>query len=716
MSSEKRLSAKFQFAVTGIAVCVLWCSESQAVLAEHEHGTCPDYSQYQNLLDQGKSQVTPSSSPGWTGAPVNIRSRPAYDVGAFTHKFEQFSYKDPTLQQYILNGASSEDREDLEDALRWWSAADDRVRNAASSAESDYVHSLLLSRIADLKLVQSQHLSESVVALQLPYLTWQQSHEAALLDAPNQLMRSYLLKKRRFEEAAEYFRPLPTKTGKPFSKFLRENRYAVDPTGNRLPHTSILCHVPFPSNRMQTRLLSSLENCIGRNPSSEAESKLLLSEALSKYEESIRIRKGQPDNGSNAMCIMDLVKVSIIERALGHSTEAGKALKDAVKRITASAETNLPIYLFVDDVQASLLSSRLFYKLVSRELCTFALKNLTRSHVKVVEDELEHYCPKRWGASVIAAYADMGDKENTIRLFKAVGGDVFSQDANKGQIVEERFAIAQALIDVGAIDEFNEFVSKWETQALSEAPNNISVQAFHDSALASLYLHRGDRYEALRYLREFVRLANLLPAGDRGETQFRFQNFSALLKRIKTLSAKMISPGDVVAIKEVDELKLLSNEIATLKSQASHRLQKLECLELSDDLVRTAGHLANQGKYDEATKLFDAAIDIRTKNLGAYDSQTVDAQIQVARVLISAERLPSAAKRLELVTTSMRKAKVKDIDQFRMALEMYADVLSKVQQSAESDRIYAELRALVDDKTVPELEPVKLRGLEPSLL
>ena len=716
MSSGKRLSAKLQFAVTGFAVCVLWCSESQTAWAEHEHGACPDYSQYQNLLDQGKSQIAPGSSAGWTGAPVNMRSRPAYMLGAFTHTFEQFSYKDPTLQQYILNGASSEDRGDVEDALRWWSAADDRVSNAASSAESDYVHSLLLSRIADLKLVQSQHLRESVVAEQLPYLTWQQSHEAALLDAPNQLMRSYLLKKRRFEEAAEYSRSLPAKTGKPFSKVLRESGFAVDPTGKRLPHTSILCHVPFPSNRMQARLLSSLENCIGRHPSSEAESKLLLSEALSKYEESIRIRKRQPDNGSNAMCIMDLVKVSIIERALGHSTQAGKALKDAVKLITASAETNLPIYLFVDDVQASLLSSRLFYKLVSRELCTFALNDLTPSHVKVVEDELEHYCPKRWGATVIAAYADMGNKENTIRLFRKVGDDVFSPDTNKGSIVEERFSVAQALIDVGAINEFNEFVSKWKAHALSEAPDSISVQTFYNSALASLYLRKGDRFESLKYLREFVRLANLLPAGDRGETQYRLQNFSTLIEGIKTLSARTISNGDIAAIKEVDDLKLLSSEIATLKSQASHRLQKLECLELSDDLVRTAAHLASQGQYDRATKLLDAAIDIRTKNLGAHDSQTVDAQIQVARVLIGAERLPSAAAKLELVTTSMRKAKVKDIDQFRMALEMYADVLSKTQQSAESEEIYSELRALVDDKTVPELEPVKLRGLEPSLL
>jgi len=712
MSSGKLQNAIFRFAVTVFAVFGFCCSESKTAWAEHDHGACADYVQYQNLLNLGKSQLSTSNSPDWKGEPSKNRRAITFGHGALTHTFEQFSYIDPTLQQYVLNGASTEDRGDIENALRWWSAADDKVQKSESNAESKYVHALLLSRIADLKLIQSQHLSDSFELDQLPYLTWQKSNDVNALRVANDLVRAYLYKKQRDKEAAEIQSVYPTLPGKPWSGG------TLSPFSTRFNRMSILCHVPFPSARMQSKLLNCLENCKlkGTDALSKAENKLLLSDALSKYEESIRIRKEQPDNGSNAICIMDLVKASIIERAFGDSTKAGKALEDAVKRITASAETDLPIYMFVDDVQASLLSSRLFYKLVSRELCTFALKDLTPSHVKVVEDELEHYCPKRWGATVIAAYADMGNKENTIRLFRKVGDDVFSPDTNKGSIVEERFSIAQALIDVGAINEFNEFVSKWKAHALSEAPDSISVQAFYNSALASLYLCKGDRFESLKYLREFVRLANLLPAGDRGETRYRLQNFSTLIEGIKTLSARTISNGDIAAIKEVDDLKLLSSEIATLKSQASHRLQKLECLELSDDLVRTAAHLASQGQYDRATKLLDAAIDIRTKNLGAHDSQTVDAQIQVARVLIGAERLPSAAKRLELVTTSMRKAKVKDIDQFRMALEMYADVLSKVQQSAESDRIYTELRALVDDNTVPELEPVKLRGLEPSLL
>lgn len=704
MSSPKRLSAKFPSWAISIALGALYFVGIKPVLAEHDHGACPDYGEYRNVLEKGRLEAQSSSSATSTQSVSRSTTRGAFVYG---NVYENYAYKDSNLQKYIGYAVSAEDSGNIEQALNWWLAADEQVQKKDSDLERSYVHSLVLSRMADLNVIRSQHIDVELSADDLPYLNWEEANNL-LKQCPSELEWQYSLHRKKFKEASEMLsKRKPTVVGIPWTRSLG-TATAPDFISSRAHRDiAILCHVPFPSKWIQPKLMFSLENCQikGLNSKAEAENRLLLEDALRNYKESTRIRKQQPDNGSNALCIMDLVKSAIIERTLGRPSDSKKSLDDAIARITASAETNLPVYLFVDDIQANLLSSKLFYQLVSRELSSHALKNLSPSHAKVVEDELSHYAPRRWGASVIAAYAAMGDKANTVRVFKVAGKDVFSPDTNKVQIGEERLAIGRALIDVGAFDEFKEFVSAWDLCVLREAPQNIFVQAFNNSALASLYLRRGDRSAVLKYLREFVRSANLLPDGDRSATQVRFDTYSKLCADIEGFSSKVAAnSNDAAAIREAEELETLESKIRTLSANSAQRLQTLKCLELSEDLMSTAAGLSSKGKFDEAAKLLDAAIDIRTKNLGASDSQTIDAQIQVARMFIVADRLPQAAKRLELITESMRKAEVKDIDQFRMVLEMYADVLAKTQRTADSDEIYSELRSLKDGNKLAPLE------------
>lgn len=132
----------------------------------------------------------------------------------------------------------------------------------------------------------------------------------------------------------------------------------------------------------------------------------------------------------------------------------------------------------------------------------------------------------------------------------------------------------------------------------------------------------------------------------------------------------------------------------SLQSTLTARKSKLECLQLAEKLTNTGARLETAGEFGEAAKVYQSALDIRVKNLGANDILVANTLLDLARSTGEKNGLQSASSYYERAIAIYR-TNIRDHGaELRAALEGYGSLLERSKQHVAAERVYAEARQI----------------------
>jgi tetratricopeptide (TPR) repeat protein len=132
--------------------------------------------------------------------------------------------------------------------------------------------------------------------------------------------------------------------------------------------------------------------------------------------------------------------------------------------------------------------------------------------------------------------------------------------------------------------------------------------------------------------------------------------------------------------------------VRTVTTQGIAVKRGLECLQMADDLNATGGKLEAQLSWDLALKMYNEALAIRIKNIGADSEEAICEYVDIGRVKAAQGKISEACTNYEKAINYFRKQKNKT-DDYPRALESYADILNKAKQTTRANSIYEEARA-----------------------
>jgi tetratricopeptide (TPR) repeat protein len=399
-----------------------------------------------------------------------------------------------------------------------------------------------------------------------------------------------------------------------------------------------------------------------------------IEQAMKLYESSVEKRTQLPDRGHSAYCVFDLVKLAILEKAIGQDRNRERHLADATKLFT-STRIVPPEYMNDDYNFANLQSSKILYYLITRELVSYGITSESRE-MYIMESRLESDFPRRWAPTAMKGYADAKDRFNVLRVYKTYGADVFSPDAAKDRAVLERVKIAEALLEVGANQQAASFVAAW----IKNLPDDQIGKAIQCEAIGELDLRQGNIENALVSYEDTLTILSSIGSINEYVAKSQREICSRILNSLKST--------------ESARLKALHARAQNVSNAANHKMMQLECIALSKHLAETGSRLERMGQYETAGKLHAASAEIKLKNLGANDAETVRQQVDSARALMTAGKLEDAEVLLNAAIKTMRKSTEFDEGYVRAVLESHADILSRLNRDAEAQKLYAELRVM----------------------
>jgi tetratricopeptide (TPR) repeat protein len=129
--------------------------------------------------------------------------------------------------------------------------------------------------------------------------------------------------------------------------------------------------------------------------------------------------------------------------------------------------------------------------------------------------------------------------------------------------------------------------------------------------------------------------------------------------------------------------------LAHAKTLAHNYKMALECLQMANDLDQTAFKLEKQQKYDMAMKLLNDSLEIKTKNLGPMNTDTIQQYGDIARVYASEHRYKQAEETYEQALALFRKLQGPREGYVTM-LENYGDMLNRTNQKQKATKILNE--------------------------
>jgi len=648
MSSGKPPTAIFRFAVTVVAVFGFWCSERQTAWAEHDHGACPDYAEYHDVLNGGIKDLERGPA-NQTVSPTTIRDfrgiKYGDQAGAIINRFEAVknrqamdryaAHKEPSLQCAIDTAANEEANDDLVSARRWWSSIADDLK---ARPEYKRLYARSLSRLADVEILLSRA-------------------DLELLDDKIPVARRAFLKHR-------------------FGKPSRNERITLE------------LNLPNMDRSSAFKLKQAIEQLSEKRKSTplatETESTAFLKSAMQHYRDALAIE--QPSENFIGYAL-DLVKVASIEERLGETSNVQGQLKEAAELLAKHRDTD--DWLSRNEFGLDQMP----IAFVTQKLLKFASENL-QDRLPAIEIGLEHYFSSLWVSSAMDTYASLGKRDDVVRLYKdheselLSSNDILSEGASGRSLRMEatdiftvrdqttsRVMVAEALIKVREAKLAQRFCEQW----VNSMPIDKIGAAFNAVAVAEVQRTIGEKQEFYASMKKAVEFI----------TQARAE--SEPLARAKFLLCSRIEAN----LKDQPDKKL-QIAVADLKQQASHRIMQLECISLAKRLSETGKKLERRGNYDAAGKMYLASSDIKAKNLGAADVETTAQQIDAGRALSLAGRYKTAADQLRRAINGVRKMKEPDQDLLRSTMESYADALSKAGQETEAQKVYDELRTLGD--------------------
>jgi tetratricopeptide (TPR) repeat protein len=120
--------------------------------------------------------------------------------------------------------------------------------------------------------------------------------------------------------------------------------------------------------------------------------------------------------------------------------------------------------------------------------------------------------------------------------------------------------------------------------------------------------------------------------------------------------------------------------------------KSLQCLEMAHKLNAMAGYLLADRNYARAEKLYKDALEIKRKNLGPNDPDTLTEVLNLARLYGAQGNYALASQTFEQLLSNYRKLP-KPPDEYATTLESYGDMLNSAKKEKEAELVYAEARA-----------------------
>ncbi len=173
----------------------------------------------------------------------------------------------------------------------------------------------------------------------------------------------------------------------------------------------------------------------------------------------------------------------------------------------------------------------------------------------------------------------------------------------------------------------------------------------------------------------------------------------------------IMSSGDQSMLKNcISSMDMISNDIKSgtnagayddvmkrikeLRSTCVHRIERLQCLELSQKLSNTGWALESRQDFKSAKKMYSSALEIKEKNLGETDVAIIPVLIDLARVTGKQGKTHDAKQLYLRALQICRTNPSADYDIHMRTLESYAQFLSEIHESKHAESIYAIARSL----------------------
>jgi tetratricopeptide (TPR) repeat protein len=138
--------------------------------------------------------------------------------------------------------------------------------------------------------------------------------------------------------------------------------------------------------------------------------------------------------------------------------------------------------------------------------------------------------------------------------------------------------------------------------------------------------------------------------------------------------------------------------------------QKLDCLEVAQQLNLTGSMLENKDDYKMASKMYDETLEIQKKNLGADDPAKAEQYGELARVAASQGDEKGAEALYKQAIAIYEKHPDKAAHDHGVMLENYAEFLQQSNQTERADAIFEQARQLfikLDKETAAAREKQK---------
>jgi tetratricopeptide (TPR) repeat protein len=119
--------------------------------------------------------------------------------------------------------------------------------------------------------------------------------------------------------------------------------------------------------------------------------------------------------------------------------------------------------------------------------------------------------------------------------------------------------------------------------------------------------------------------------------------------------------------------------------------RSLDCIQMAEELDRSGWRLEKSGFTHMAEKAFKESLDIKRKNLGLNDPDTLAAYGDLARLSADRGQFTAAESIYEEALSQYRKLSDPGAPYANM-LEAYGDMLNRRHQTAKAEKIYAEAR------------------------
>jgi hypothetical protein len=141
-------------------------------------------------------------------------------------------------------------------------------------------------------------------------------------------------------------------------------------------------------------------------------------------------------------------------------------------------------------------------------------------------------------------------------------------------------------------------------------------------------------------------------------------------------------------------LAKVGDEVNRLTAFHKEQIRIRPCMEMAEQLNKTAFALERTNEYDMAWKLYQQALEIKQKNLGEKNIETIRQLLDMARAAGGQKRFAVSQSLYKQALATMQSNPQADKSDIVSALENYAQILADSQHNAEANKVYEQAKRL----------------------